>query len=132
MTLRILYVGIAAVTLSAVLYAAQQEPTRPEPQKLSVRGQLYVDGVPPRDFQVTSIELTLTPVDKSADEPIIRVKARAEGSFVLENVTSGRKYRVAATLPVGFLKAGRYGSNDALAGPIEIISGTVLQLQIGF
>jgi hypothetical protein len=102
-------------------------------QGLNVPGQVYVQGTPPANFQVTSTQIQL----QSADNLDIRnaqVRVSSTGSFILQDVVPGARYRVSLNVPSGgYVIAARYGEENPLNSPITVEDeATPLQLQLGF
>jgi hypothetical protein len=99
---------------------------------VEIQGQFYADGSPPQNFQMDRVRVSLTAQENL---PLGNVNAQvdATGRFVLNNVPA-MTYRVNVQgLPAGtYVIAGRFGSADALAAPLQVDQPAPLSLQIGF
>jgi hypothetical protein len=100
----------------------------------SVPGQIQIGAATlPQNFRIDRVRVQISPVD-DLQEGNTTAQVRQDGSFVLNNVAP-IEYRISVSgLPAGgYLAAGRYGSQDALAAPLEIGKQELpLSLQIGF
>jgi hypothetical protein len=104
-----------------------------------VTGKIFLDGVPPQEFKMTQLRVTLAPTEDFQGGGVApggtNGTVAEDGSFTLPSVPP-LEYRVrVAGLPQGaYLMAGRVGSDEALNEPFAITGDqqVVLQLQIGF
>jgi hypothetical protein len=89
--------------------------------------------VPPQQFQMQRVRVTLDPIE-DLGQGNINTQVKEDGTFVLNNVAD-LAYRVNVTgMPAGgYLLAGRFGNNEALNAPLQIGAECLpLYLQIGF
>jgi hypothetical protein len=115
--------------------------TLPLRQGLNIPGQIYVDGQPPAEFTLNNARIQLQVLDipnpnnnNNNNNNAPQVQWGADGSFVLQDVIPGIRYRVTSNFGGGgYAMVGRYGEVNALNTPITIATEeTKLQIQIGF
>jgi hypothetical protein len=101
---------------------------------MTVPGQIYFDPAPPENFQMRSIQISLSPVDNL---PIGSARATVadDRKFTFQNLAPGR-YRMTVTVSQGsggYVSRALFGGTDALSDAFALDSeNTPLQILIGF
>ena len=95
---------------------------RPE---FNINGRVLFDG----DASGVRVELRRDPYLPQLLVPVANVAAN--GTFTLTGVTPG-DYQIRVTVPGGktYVRAARYGAQDALSGPFQVTGNTLGELEI--
>lgn len=123
----VICLAVIALFAPTIVTSQQDGATR-----ISIPGQIYMDGQPPSDFNISSLQITLTSVAEPS-EVALAVKTSIDGTFTISNVAAGKAYKVAVNHPAGYMMQARYGGANPLAPPFLIAEyGVTLQIQVGF
>ncbi|MDQ2946945.1 MAG: hypothetical protein M3Y27_13550, partial [Acidobacteriota bacterium] len=102
----------------------------------TIRGQVHVEGTPPAGNAQTNlaqVHLMLSPASQGRMFSFAQSSVKADGSFVLENVTPGVYYPQAMNGPDGtYLKSIRYGQQEVLGKDLDLTQNTGGDLQVVF
>ncbi len=102
----------------------------------TIRGQVHVEGTPVSgnaQANLAQVRVMLAPAAQGQMFPIAQTSVKADGSFVLDNVSPGNYYPQAMNGPQGtYLKSIRFGQQEVLGKELDLTQNTAGEMQVTF